>query len=150
MVAKCLGELQRLFHRAVGDCQDCRLLRQQWLQRAPRRASRTHQQHPLAGDAETEIAGDVADEAGAVGIIGADAPAGEVEEIRRLRFLGALRYFVGQVEGFKFERHSHVCAPAARRTKVFHGAAKAVGWRQQARVFDILSGLARKRRVNLR
>ena len=128
---------------AIGDHQALRLRTEQRTDDALCRAARSHQQHAPARDRASEVDGDVAQQADAVGVVAAHAARVECQGIHDpCRTRPFAERVPAILKSLLLERQSNVCAAPAGGAERVHGARKTIERRLKLRVFDILPCLA--------
>ncbi|GLT23734.1 hypothetical protein GCM10007933_32040 [Zoogloea oryzae] len=136
-----VGQLGGFDGGSVGDGEAGGLRVKEWQHGATGRAARAQQQHAPAGHGEAQVDGDVAQDAGAVGVVAQGAVGAEGQGVHRAGGLGAGREPVGQVEGFELEGHGDVHPASAGGLEALHGGGEAVEGREQRLVAELLAGL---------
>jgi len=140
----------RAFQGAVGDHHPRGAFVQQRPQHAAHGAARAQHQDPSAGDAKAQVVAQIAQQAGAVGVVGIAATVrSEPQRVRgprppRLR-AGALR----QPVGLALEGHGHAQPLAAGAPELAHGLFEAAGAYLNRPVADCLVRLPGKQGVNV-
>ena len=149
-LAKQLGEFLRAADGAVGDDKGGGLLIEQRLDHATCRATGAEQQDAFAGERAMQVAGEVGNQAGAVGVVTENAVGVEFQRVDRAGTFGARAQMLGQLVGFFLERYGDVGPAPARRDERGDAIHKAVERRQDGLVRHVLPGLAGERSMNLR
>jgi hypothetical protein len=109
-------------------------------QDAGRSASGADQQQVPARQVHTSVARDVIDQADAVGVVGGDFRAVELQHVAGLRQPRSGGEVRGQRRRLELERHGDVAAPAALGAKGRDGAREAVQRDQPLVVAQVLAG----------
>ena len=104
------GQVDGFCGGTIGDDELGRCGVQQRQDGAAGGAAGAEQQHPFAGDRAAEVDGDVAQDAGTVGVVAEDAVGAESEGVHRAGGLGARRAPGGEAVGVFLERHGDVGA----------------------------------------
>ena len=143
-IGKLGGQVFRLERRAIGNGQGGRLFSQQRGDHAARRTTGAKQQDTLASQRATEIAGDVAHQAGTVGIVAHDFGIGEKQGVDRAgprRPLGQARR---QAKCLFLEGHRHIRPPASGSDECGNRLCKAFQRGQAGLIRQVLAGLGGK------
>jgi hypothetical protein len=111
--------------RAVDKHQPARPCRQQRPQRACARAARAYQQHVAPGQGDAGIVLDVVHQAHAVGVVGMDDAAVQLERVGSPGQLRAVGQCGRSLKGFELERHGDIAAAGAVCASCASVAAKA-------------------------
>ena len=138
----------RFVNAAVGDKQARRLAGQQGCDHASCGTAGAKQQNPLAGQRKAEVNLDIAHQSGAVGIVAHDFTGSETQRIDRPCALGPGAAPGAQAKGLLLEGDSHIGPLAASSDELAHRSNKAIEWRQQRLVAQVLPTLGGKLRMN--